>query len=167
MHEDAKLSDGVVTLSPLGPGAPDPVPTLHRPRSRAVWRVHGPARTFGIGAGRPVGTVRLSPATTGFAHGDVELSYALLPEARGRGFATRAVRLACAHAGAQGARRAVILVPAAGPAAAPGGSSSALAAASAVSASAVARRAGFVRRGQISHADGTLWDWYVRLLTSP
>ncbi|MFF5970502.1 GNAT family N-acetyltransferase [Streptomyces sp. NPDC012769] len=151
MHEDAKLTDGVVTLSPLGPGEPDPMPALHRPHPRAPWRAHGPSRAFGIRAGRVVGRVELSPAAAGLARGDVELSYALLPDARGRGFATRAVRLACAHALARGARRAVILVPAADPG--PSG--------------AVARRAGFARRGQISHADGALWDWYVRLLASP
>ncbi|MET9955127.1 GNAT family protein [Streptomyces sp. NPDC006339] len=154
MHEDAKLSDGVVTLSPLGPAEPDPAPALHRPRPGQPWRAQGPSQVFGIRAGRVVGALELRPAATGFAHGDVELSYALLPDARGRGFATRAVRLACAHARAQGARRAVILVPAADSAdSGPSG--------------AVARRAGFVRRGQISHADGTLWDWYVRSLARP
>ncbi|GAA3387719.1 GNAT family N-acetyltransferase [Streptomyces roseoviridis] len=153
MHEDAKLSDGVVTLSPLAPGEPDPVPALHDPRLRAAWRVHGPSRAFGIGADETVGTLRLCPAAAGLVQGDVEVSYALLPEARGRGLATRAVRLACAHVRAQGARRAVILVPA-GPAAP----------AAVAGVSAVARRAGFTRRGQISHADGALWDWYVRLL---
>ncbi|MFI8961669.1 GNAT family N-acetyltransferase [Streptomyces sp. NPDC053493] len=157
MRDDAKLCDGVVTLSPLGPdeatrpgeqtvtvtGAPA------RPAHREPWRVHGPARTFGIRAGRLVGTVELRPAQAGPAHGDVDVSYALEPEARGRGLATRAVLLACDHAHREGARRAVILAPAAD-----------------LPAAAVARRAGFTRRGQISHRGGALLDWYVRVLTA-
>ncbi|MFJ9575626.1 GNAT family N-acetyltransferase [Streptomyces sp. NPDC101191] len=170
MRDEVKLCDGVVTLSPLDPAdaapaaaeaapvpvdaAPaiaeeDPAPTpgasrsRHRPRPR--WRPHGTGRTFAIRADRLVGTVELRPPAAGTAHGDVDLSYALRPEARGRGFATRAVLLACAHAQAEGARRAVIVTAADAPAA-----------------SAVAHRAGFVRRGQISHADGAVYDWYVK-----
>ncbi|MGW4161336.1 GNAT family N-acetyltransferase [Streptomyces sp. NPDC004788] len=144
MRDEVKLCDGVVVLSPVDPA---PARTDEPP---ARWRPHGPALTFAIRAGRPVGTVELRPATTGFAGGDVDLAFALHPDARGRGFAARAVRLVCDHARTVGARRAVILVPAGH-----------------TDAAAVARRAGFARRGQISHADGTLSDWYVRELVRP
>ncbi|MGO4634401.1 GNAT family N-acetyltransferase [Streptomyces sp. 2RAF24] len=134
LPEAAKLSDGVVTLLP-------PPPAEAEPEGR------DPYRSFGIRAGRCVGSVGLRFAAAGLAHGDVDVTYRLHPEARGRGFATRAVLLACAHARCEGARRAVIQTPADDPAAA-----------------AVARRAGFLRRGQISHRDGTVVDWYVREL---
>lgn len=144
MRDEVKLRDGVVVLSLLdpAPARPDDLPER--------WRPHGPALTFAIRAGRPVGTLELRPATTGFADGDADLAFVLHPDARGRGFATRAVRLACDHARTEGARRAVILVPAGH-----------------TEAAAVARRAGFARRGQISHADGTLSDWHVRELVRP
>ncbi|MEU8542076.1 GNAT family N-acetyltransferase [Streptomyces sp. NPDC048717] len=158
MRDEVKLCDGVVTLAPLHPAGPGAGPRPEAPLPHDLherwheelprrWRAHGPARAFGIRAGRPVGTVALRPAPAGFAAGDVDLVYVLHPEARGRGLATRAVLPACAYAGAEGARRAVILTPAGRPAAA-----------------AVAHRAGFARRGQISHADGTLSDWHVRAL---
>ncbi|MEV0447984.1 GNAT family N-acetyltransferase [Streptomyces sp. NPDC050600] len=134
LPEATKLSDGVVTLLP-------PPPAEAEPEAR------DPYRSFGIRAGRCVGSVGLRFAAAGLAHGDVDVTYRLHPEARGRGFATRAVLLACAHARCEGARRAVIQTPADDPAAA-----------------AVARRAGFLRRGQISHRDGTVVDWYVREL---
>ncbi|MER8041476.1 GNAT family N-acetyltransferase [Streptomyces sp. NPDC094032] len=129
----AKLSDGVVTLLP--------------PPADEDTGAGDPVRSFGIRAGRCVGSVGLRFAAAGLAHGDVDVTYRLHPDARGRGFATRAVLLACAHARCEGARRAVIQTPADDPAAA-----------------AVARRAGFLRRGQISHRDGTVLDWYVREL---
>ncbi|MET8506636.1 GNAT family N-acetyltransferase [Streptomyces sp. NPDC004787] len=144
MRDEAKLSDGVVTLSPAGPDQPALPPAPH---PWEPWRAHGPVRTFGIRAGRLVGTVELRPSAAGFGRGDVDLCFSLHPEARGRGLATRAVLLACAHARASGARRAVLLAPTACPAA-----------------GAVARRAGFVRRGQISRADGTVLDWHVKPL---
>ncbi|MFE6099877.1 GNAT family N-acetyltransferase [Streptomyces laurentii] len=161
MRDEAKLCDGVVTLAPLLPTGPeeafdlqDPLPPGLRERWHgelpAPWRVHGPALAFAIRAGRPVGTVALRPAPAGFAGGDVDLVYVLRPEARGRGLATRAVLLACAYAAAEGARRAVILTPADRPEAA-----------------GVARRAGFARRGQIGHADGTRSDWHMRALVRP
>ncbi|MFI8823378.1 GNAT family N-acetyltransferase [Streptomyces sp. NPDC053431] len=147
MRDDVKLCDGVVTLSPLDPAeaATTSAPGPTRPRPRRRWRAHGTGRTFAIRAGRLVGTVELRPPAAGAAHGDVDLTYALRPEARGRGFATRAVLLACDHARTEGARRAVIVTAADDPAA-----------------SAVAHRAGFVRRGQISHADGAVYDWHVK-----
>ncbi|MEV6329075.1 GNAT family N-acetyltransferase [Streptomyces sp. NPDC051909] len=147
MHDEPKLSDGVVTLSPLGPDDPGRAPAHH---PWEPWRAHGPVRILGIRAGRLVGTVELRPAAAGFARGDVDLCFSLQPEARGRGLATRAVLLACDHARAAGARRAVVLTPAAAPAV-----------------GAVARRAGFARRGQISRADGTLLDWHVKELGRP
>ncbi|MFF0431057.1 GNAT family N-acetyltransferase [Streptomyces sp. NPDC004327] len=152
MRDEVKLCDGVVvltlldpSLAPAGPGAaprPDDLPER--------WRPHGPALTFAIRAGRPVGTLELRPAAAGFAGADADLAFTLNPDARGRGFATRAVLLACDHARTEGARRAVILTPA-----------------GRTEAAAVARRAGFTRRGQISHADGTLSDWHVRALAAP
>ncbi|MEU8620576.1 GNAT family protein [Streptomyces sp. NPDC048623] len=147
MRDDAKLSDGVVTLSPLGPDEPGRTPAHH---PWEPWRAHGPVRILGIRAGRLVGAVELRPAAAGFARGDVDLSFVLDPDARGRGLATRAVLLACDHARAQGARRAVVLVSSAAPAT-----------------GAVARRAGFTRRGQISRADGALLDWHVKELGRP
>lgn len=134
MPETAKLSDGVVTLVPPAPADAPPLP-------------RDPLRSFGIRAGRCVGSVALRFEAAGLARGDVDVTYELHPEARGRGFATRAVLLACAHARCEGARRAVIQTSADDRAAA-----------------AVARRAGFLRRGQISQGDGTVLDWYVREL---
>ncbi|MFD0366572.1 GNAT family N-acetyltransferase [Streptomyces sp. NPDC059071] len=156
MRDDAKLSDGFVTLSPLDPADAARLPLAAPSPPGASWRVHGPARTFAVLAGRLLGAVQVRPAAPepgdlgGLAGHDVDLSYVLAPEARGRGFATRAVLLSCDHARAEGARRAVIVT-----------------AAGHTTASAVARRAGFAHRGQISHADGTLLDWYVRPLDRP
>ncbi|WP_370416219.1 GNAT family N-acetyltransferase [Streptomyces fradiae] len=143
MREEAKLSDGVVTLSPLGPDDPG---RTSAPHPWEPWRAHGPVRILGIRAGRLVGTVELRPAAAGFARGDVDLCVSLRPEARGRGLATRAVLLACDHARAAGE------APGAAAGAGPG---------------AVARRAGFARRGQISRADGALLDWHVKELRTP
>ncbi|MFG3344052.1 GNAT family N-acetyltransferase [Streptomyces sp. NPDC048018] len=166
MRDEVKLCDGVVTLSPLEPTAEPAVATApadagpapadavtatapgapgSHPGPPAGRRPYGTGRTFAIRADRLVGTVELRPSAAGSAHGDVDLSYALRPGARGHGFATRAVLLACAQARTEGARRAVIVTAADDPAAA-----------------AVARRAGFVRRGQISHADGAVYDWHVK-----
>ncbi|MFJ7068669.1 GNAT family N-acetyltransferase [Streptomyces sp. NPDC101115] len=153
MRDDAKLSDGVVTLSPLDPADAARLLCAVPSPPDAPWRAHGPARTFGIRAGRLVGAVQLRPAAAepaDLAGHDVDLGFVLEPEARGRGFATRAVLLACGHARAEGARRAVIVTTAGH-----------------ATASAVARRAGFAHRGQISHADGTLLDWHVRPLDRP
>ncbi|WMX43859.1 GNAT family N-acetyltransferase [Streptomyces roseicoloratus] len=167
MRDDAKLSDGVVTLSPLDPADAARLPFLPPSPPGAPWRAHGPAQAFGIRAGRLVGAVRLRPAATragapapggapaatgpsALADHDADLSFVLEPEARGRGLATRAVLLACGHARAAGARRAVIVTTAGD-----------------ATASAVALRAGFAHRGQISHADGTLLDWHVRPFDRP
>ncbi|MCX2180719.1 GNAT family N-acetyltransferase [Streptomyces sp. SKN60] len=159
MREESKLSDGVVTLSPLGPDDPGRTPAPH---PWEPWRAHGPVRILGIRAGRLVGTVELRPAAAGFARGDVDLCVSLRPEARGRGLATRAVLLACDHARAAGARRAVVLAPAETP-----GADTAAGAGAGAGAGAVARRAGFARRGQISRADGALLDWHVKELDTP
>ncbi|MEU8758709.1 GNAT family N-acetyltransferase [Streptomyces sp. NPDC048659] len=140
----AKLTDGVVTLVPTPPLEGTDGAT-GAPGADAAAREG--VRSFGIRAGHPVGSVGLRFAAAGLARGDVDVTYELHPGARGRGFATRALLLACAHARCAGARRAVVHSPADDPAA-----------------GAVARRAGFARRGQISHRDGTLVDWYVREL---
>jgi RimJ/RimL family protein N-acetyltransferase len=79
------------------------------------------------------------------APGQVNLAYGLYPAWRGRGIATRAVRLACLHAAAAGAAQAVIRVDPEN-----------------VASAAVAGRAGFKR----TQGKDDRFDWYVQDLTA-
>ncbi|MFE6766711.1 GNAT family N-acetyltransferase [Streptomyces sp. NPDC057689] len=168
MH-DVKLSDGVVTLSPLrlddvrahlagedellvrrlngGPGTREGVEAYFR-HCREQWDTAGPLRAFGIrvGAGGVLaGTVDLRFAGEGLAPGQVNVAYGLYPLWRGRGLATRAVLLASQYAARVGGAQAVIQVE-------PENSASA----------AVALRAGFTPGSPTHGKDGTRFDRYVR-----
>ncbi|RAJ57898.1 RimJ/RimL family protein N-acetyltransferase [Streptomyces sp. KhCrAH-43] len=164
-----KMSDGVVTLSPLrlddmrahlegeeellvrwlngGPGTREGVEAYIR-HCREQWDTAGPLRAFGIRAGADgvlAGTVDLRFAGEGLAPGQVNVAYGLYPSWRGRGLATRAVLLACQYAARVGVEQAVIQVEPENPASA-----------------AVAQRAGFIPGRPTHGKDGTRFDWYVR-----
>lgn len=167
--DDAKLSDGVVTLFPLrvddadahlagedellvrwlngGPGTRAGTEAYFR-RCAEQWDTGGPLRAFGIRVGAQstlAGTIDLRFEMAGLAPGQVNLAYGLYPAWRGRGLATRAVNLVCQYATAQGATQAVIQV-----------------AAENSGSAAVARRSGFTYTKRLPDADGTRCDWYVR-----
>jgi RimJ/RimL family protein N-acetyltransferase len=169
------LADGVVTLRPLelvdarahlagedeelirwlngGPGTPERV-EAHVRRCMDSWEAGGPTFTFGIRAGTEgllVGTIDVRLEHEELVSGQAQLAYGLYPEARGRGFATRAVMLACRFAAAlPDVAEAVIRVDPRNPASA-----------------GVAVRAGFRYVGhRIEVREGSL-DWYVRGLLPP
>ncbi|EFL23113.1 GNAT family acetyltransferase [Streptomyces himastatinicus ATCC 53653] len=167
--QEVKLSDGIVTLSPLhpddaeahlagedealvrwlsgGPSTPQGVATYFR-HCREQWDTAGPLRAFGIHANAEAalaGTIDLRFTAEGLAPGQVNIAYGLYPSWRGRGLATRAVLLASQYAAHEGGKEAVIRVE-------PENTASA----------AVARRAGFTPRGHTRGGDGTRLDWYVR-----
>jgi RimJ/RimL family protein N-acetyltransferase len=168
---DVKLSDGIVTLSPLrvndvdahlageddllvrwlsgGPGTRQGVEDYIR-HCLEQWDIAGPLRAFAIrsDAGDALaGTIDLRFAQEGLAPGQVNVAYGLYPSWRGQGLATRAVQLVSQYAASEGAAEAVIRVE-------PENSVSA----------AVALRAGFVHRERVCAEDGTWLDWYVRNL---
>lgn len=166
------LADGVITLRPLdladvrahlagedeelirwlngGPGSPDRV-EAYVLRGLASWEAGGPTFTFGIRAGDEgllVGTIDVRLDHEELVPGQAQLAYGLYPSARGRGFATRAVTLACAFALAlPGIAEAVIRVDPRNPASA-----------------AVAVRAGFRYVGHRNEAGEGGHDWYVHAL---
>ncbi|MFJ6432876.1 GNAT family N-acetyltransferase [Streptomyces sp. NPDC091416] len=167
----SRLSDGVVTLSPLrpddaeqhlagedellvrrlngGPGTREGVEAYFR-HCREQWETSGPLRAFGIRAGADgalAGTTDLRFTGEGPAHGQVNVAYGLCPSWRGRGPATRAVLLVSGYGAGEGATEAVIQVD-------PGNPGS----------GAVARRAGFTLAGRTHRQDGTRFDRYVRNL---
>ncbi|MEU5384792.1 GNAT family N-acetyltransferase [Kitasatospora cineracea] len=164
---EVRLSDGVVTLSPLrpddvrahlagedellvrwlngGPGTREGVEAYVR-HCREQWDTAGPLRAFGIRAGAEevlAGTVDLRFAGAGLAPGQVNVAYGLYPPWRGRGLATRAVLLASRYAAGEGGTEAVIQVEPENPASA-----------------AVALRAGFTRSGPAHGEDGTRFERY-------
>ncbi|MFF2655719.1 GNAT family N-acetyltransferase [Streptomyces sp. NPDC058045] len=168
MHE-VKLSDGIITLSPLrmddveahltgedellvrwlngGPGSREGVEAYFR-HCWEQWNTAGPLRAFGIRVGADealAGTIDLRFAGEGLAPGQVNVAYGLYPSWRGRGLATRAVLLASQYTATEGGEEAVIQVDPENPASA-----------------AVARRAGFTHRKQPHGKDGTRFDWYIR-----
>lgn len=168
---DVKLSDGIVTLSPLrlndvdahlagedellvrwlsgGPGTRQGVEDYIR-HCLEQWDSAGPLRAFAIRSGTGdalAGTIDLRFVQEGLAPGQVNVAYGLYPSWRGQGLATRAVQLVCQYAASEGAAEAVIRVE-------PENSVSA----------AVALRAGFVYRERVCAEDGTWLDWYVRNL---
>ncbi|MFB6504747.1 MULTISPECIES: GNAT family N-acetyltransferase [unclassified Streptomyces] len=170
MHDvhEVNLSDGIVALSPPGPDDVDAhlagedelqIRWLsEKPATRAdieayfrrcaeQWSVRGPLRAFGIrSADRStlMGYIDLRFDVAGLAPGQANISYTLYPDWRGRGLATRAVRLICRYAASEGVARAVIRVDPENPASA-----------------AVARRSGFVHDRRIVEEDGHLIDWYL------
>lgn len=170
MHE-VKLSDGIITLSPLrlddveahlagedeplvrwlsgGPGTREGVEAYIR-HCREQWDTAGPLRAFGIRVGADetlAGTIDLRFAAEGLAPGQVNVAYGLYPFWRGRGLATRAVRLVSRYAASEGGQEAVIRVE-------PENAASA----------AVAQRAGFTPGKHTHGEDGTALDWYIRSL---
>jgi RimJ/RimL family protein N-acetyltransferase len=125
MHE-VKLSDGIITLSPLrlddveahlagedepfvrwlsgGPGTREGVEAYIR-HCLEQWDTAGPLRAFGIRVGADetlAGTIDLRFAAEGLAPGQVNVAYGLYPSWRGRGLATPAVRLVSRYAASEG-----------------------------------------------------------------
>jgi RimJ/RimL family protein N-acetyltransferase len=170
MHE-VKLSDGIITLSPLrpddveahltgedellvrwlngGPGTREGVEAYFR-HCQEQWEIAGPLRAFGIRVGVDevlAGTVDLRFAAEGLTAGQVNVAYGLYPSWRGRGLATRAVLLASQYAASEGGQEAVIQVEPGNPASA-----------------AVAQRAGFTPGEHTHSKDGTRFNWYIREL---
>ncbi|MEL5953354.1 GNAT family N-acetyltransferase [Streptomyces sp. CLV115] len=111
------------------------------------WATCGPLRAFGIrtAARRTlVGYIDLRFDVVGLEPGQGNISYALYPDWRGQGLVTRAVRLICRYAAAEGVTQAVIRVD-------PENRASA----------AVARRSGFIHDKQLLEDDGNRTDWYL------
>ena len=102
-------------------------------RNRESWESNGPIRNLGIwdvATGELAGNCEANLALPGAAPDEVNISYAVWPQFRGRGHATRAVELMCSYlTEATDAATALIRVV-------PGN----------VRSVAVARRAGFVER---------------------
>lgn len=166
------LADGVVTLRPLGladvpahlagedeelvrwlnggPGTAERAAAYVR-RCMASWAAGGPTFTFGIRVGADdllVGTIDVQLEHVELVPGQANLAYGLYAHARGHGYATRAVLLACAFAAARpGITEAVIRVDPRNPASA-----------------AVAVRAGFRYRGRRIEAREGALDRYLRAL---
>ena len=112
-----ELTDGVVTLRPMTPtdaelhlaGEDEPTArflsggrsTMETvlawiERNRVSRETSGPVRSFGIclaATGALIGMVEANMAAPGFRPGVANISYGLYPEARGNGYATRAVDL--------------------------------------------------------------------------
>ncbi|MEU2248324.1 GNAT family N-acetyltransferase [Streptomyces sp. NPDC019224] len=168
MHE-VKLSDGIITLSPLrlddveahlagedellvrwlngGPGTREGIEAYFR-HCREQWDTAGPLRAFGIRTGADevlAGTIDLRFAGEGLAPGQVNAAYGLYPSWRGRGLATRAVLLASRYAASEGGTEVVIQVEPENPGSA-----------------AVAQRAGFTPGTPTHSKGGTRFDWYIR-----
>jgi len=168
---DAALTDGTVTLVPLGPddfdahlagedaeivrwlsGGPATPNGLREylKRCERWWSDGGPLHNFGIRTGSMLTLAGTMDVQTGLAYlapGQVNLAYGLYPQWRGRGLATRAVRLACDYAATLGCAEAVIRCE-------PENKASA----------AVAIRAGFAFSQRRSEPDGTVLDWHTRAL---
>ena len=165
------LSEGAVRLSPLdladvaphlagedtelvrwlsgGTGTRRSVENYIR-RCMAQWESGGPVHAFGIRVGPELaGTLEVQFDQPYLEAGEVNLSYGLYPEWRGRGLATRAVNLAGRYAAGQGAVRAVIRTEA-------GNRPSA----------AVALRAGYVRLHRSGAVGGEQYCWFVKDLAS-
>ncbi|GIG69812.1 GNAT family N-acetyltransferase [Phytomonospora endophytica] len=165
------LTDGLVTLSPLGPadaeahfaGEDDELvrwlsggrSTLDGVRDYIGlcvrrWAELAPHRAFAVRVGaEPVlaGTldVQFELPHPILAPGQANLAYGLYPRWRGRGIAARAVVLACAYAAGEGATQAVIRADPDNP-----------------RSSAVAHRTGFTFQRRLVEPDGERLDWFVR-----
>ncbi|MFI6604844.1 GNAT family N-acetyltransferase [Nonomuraea sp. NPDC050536] len=170
---ESRLSDGVVTLSPLclddldahlageddqlvrwlngGPSTRAGTEAYLR-RCMHEWSTDGSLRAFGIHVDTQaalVGTIDLRFGLEDLADGQVNIAYGLYPKWRGRGLATRAVHLVCQYAAAQGATQGVIKVE-------PENAASV----------AVAQRSGFRYIAQIQGSDGIQLNCYVRDLAA-
>jgi len=112
-----QLTDGVILLRPMTPadaathlaGEDEPTArflsggrstietvTAWIERCRLSWETNGPVRAFGIrekATGDLVGMVEANLAAADYRDSVTNISYGLYPAARGRGYATRAVRL--------------------------------------------------------------------------
>lgn len=158
-----ELSDGVITLSQLslddvdahfagedellvrwlngGPGTRAGVEEYIR-QCMQQWDIDGPLRAFGIRVSAElVGTVDLRWGQPSLSAGQVNVAFGLYPAWRGRGLATRAVKLACRYAASAGASQAVIKV-------APDN----------VASEAVARRSGFTA---LQDSDEFEMNWFI------
>jgi RimJ/RimL family protein N-acetyltransferase len=166
MHE--ALTDGTVTLLPLGPGdfaahyagedeelvrwlSGDPAtPEGLRDYLDCCarwWCEGGPFHNFGIRVGPEfalAGTVDVQTGQYYLREGQANLAYGLYAQWRGRGLATRAVRLACSYAAAIGCAEAVIRCEPAN-----------------LRSAAVAARAGFAFLQRRSEPDGRVLDWFT------
>lgn len=163
------LTDGTVTLTPLGPadydahlagedaelvrwlsGGPSTPEGLraYLELCERWWREGGPMHHFGIRVDAVLtGTMDVQTGQPYLAPAQANLAYGLYPAWRGRGLASRAVELACCYATGLGCAEAVIRCdPANRPSAA------------------VAHRTGFTFRQRRSEPDGSLLDWYIRAL---
>ncbi|MFE3118800.1 GNAT family N-acetyltransferase [Streptomyces niveus] len=166
---EVRLSDGIITLSPLRPqdttahlagedeqlvrwlsggiSTREDVEAYMR-HCEEQWESAGPLRAFGIRAGADgtlAGTIDVRFVVDGLAPGQVNVAYGLYPPWRGHGLATRAVLLVSRYVAGEGGKEAVIRVDPENPAS-----------------SAVARRAGFIPGKHTHEEDGTRLDWYVR-----
>lgn len=172
MHE--ALTDGTVTLLPLGPadfeahyagedeelvrwlsGDPATPEGLRDYLDHCArwWRQGGPFHNFGIRVGEALhlaGTVDVQTGQYYLRPGQANLAYGLYPQWRGLGLATRAVRLACAYAARIDCTELIIRCE-------PENTRSA----------AVAARAGFVFLQRRSEPDGRVLDWHILRLDAP
>lgn len=170
MRELRVLSDGDISLSPLGPedfeahlagedaelikwlsGGPATAEGLrdYLGRCEQWWAACGPFHNFGIRVGSVLaGTADVQTDQSYLVAGQENLSYGLYPEHRGRGIAVRAVKLACRYAAGLGLSEAIIRCE-------PENRRSA----------GVAERAGFAYLERRTSADKTVLDWYTTDLT--
>lgn len=116
------------------------------------WAAGGPVHAFGIrvGSGASVqlaGTIEVQFDQAYLAPGQANIAYGIYPAWRNRGIATSAVLAACRHAASHGVTTAVIRVDQRN-----------------APSAAVARRAGFIRRGNVVESTGANLDWYTRAL---
>jgi RimJ/RimL family protein N-acetyltransferase len=126
--------DGVVRLRPLAPhdapehlagedaelwrwvteGHPGTIETVNAfiERNLQSWNALGPLRNFGVWdevGGALLGNCEANFAQEGLAPGEVNLSYAIWPAFRGRGYATRAVSLLCTYLASETDRDVAII----------------------------------------------------------
>jgi RimJ/RimL family protein N-acetyltransferase len=85
-------------------------------RNKEHWKNDGPVYNFSVrdAAGRLIGMVEANTnyqALRGVDEGDANISYAIYPQARRKGYASRAVTLLETFLAGRGMRRSVIRVP--------------------------------------------------------
>lgn len=167
------VTDGELTLAPLrladaaahlageddelvrwlngGPGTLAGVESYIR-RTLEQWAAGGPKLAFGIRAGHVlVGTVDVDLALPSLLPREANLAYGLYPAWRGRGFATRAVRMTCRYLHDRGDVGIAVIVtdPRNRPSAA------------------VAERAGFTPAAPRRGEDGRLMEVRTRIIRRP
>ncbi len=170
----AVLSDGVVTLRPFaltdvethlagedeeqvrwlsGGTSTRTSVTAWIERNLHSWTTDGPIYNFAVcsmAQHRPIGMIEANRRVCGFLPHVANVSYGLYPSARGRGYASRAVRLMVAYLSQRGdISTAVIQVD-------PENQRSAR----------VAERAGFRSVGRRVSPDGHVFDTYVKSLVA-